>query len=315
MAWNGFGSLLLAVVAVSTQAAIPDEVDVVVADDPADPLVRAMFDPATRADAAWKMPEHLLGIGLGYQLAEALDKPPPAAPAYENDDRCGLFRVYNEIAVGVCAELPKRPWGDYFEQFCALKRFTFGITDGGPESTEEKMHIAFDELKPNFPNFTGCFLDDFFSNKDLNKPYEQLVSIADRVHEHDLRLSVVLYAADDGFKDENRPSCQICDEVSLWFWRQKNIVQLFDDVKRCRDYVGEGKDILLGLYMWEFADKGMPMSAAMMEKQLDFARRLLDDRTISGLIFHPTFVANLDLEAVKISKAWIKANADDPWGV
>ena len=29
-------------------------------------------------------------------------------PAYENDDRCGLFRVYNEIAVGVCAELGVR---------------------------------------------------------------------------------------------------------------------------------------------------------------------------------------------------------------
>ena len=227
---------------------------------------------------------------------------------------CRLMGIPNDCVIR-CAELPKRPWGDYFEQFRTLKRFTFGITDGGPESTEEKMHIAFDELKPNFPNFTGCFLDDFFANKDLNKPYEQLVSIADRVHEHDLRLSVVLYADDDGFKDENRPSCLICDEVSLWFWRQKNIVKLFDDVKRCRDYVGEDKDILLGLYMWEFADKGTPMSAAMMERQLDFARRLLDDRTISGLIFHPTFVANLDLESVKISKAWIKANADDLWGV
>ena len=29
-------------------------------------------------------------------------------PAYENDDRCGLFRAYNEIAVGVCAELGVR---------------------------------------------------------------------------------------------------------------------------------------------------------------------------------------------------------------
>lgn len=29
-------------------------------------------------------------------------------PAYQDDDRCGLFRAYNEIAVGVCAELGVR---------------------------------------------------------------------------------------------------------------------------------------------------------------------------------------------------------------
>ena len=57
------------------------------------------------------------------------------------------------------------------------------------------------------------------------------------------------------------------------------------------------------------------LNYTLMEKQLDFARKLLADRTISGLIFHPTFVANLDLEAVKLSKSWIKAYADDPWGV
>jgi len=226
---------------------------------------------------------------------------------------CRLMGIPNDCVIR-CAELPKRPWGDYFEQFRSLRRFTFGITDGGIETTEEKMRIAFEELKPNFPNFTGCFLDDFFSNKDLNQPYEKLVKIADEVHAHDLRLSVVLYADDDGFQEVNRSSCKLCDETSLWFWRQKNIVQLFDDVKRCRDYVGPDKDILLGLYMWEFADKGKPMSAAMMEKQLDIARKLLADRTISGLIFHPTFVADLDLDAVRLSKEWIRTYADEKWG-
>lgn len=46
------------------------------ADDSSDPLVRAMFDPATRADAAWLMPEDRIGAGLAYKLAEALDKTP-----------------------------------------------------------------------------------------------------------------------------------------------------------------------------------------------------------------------------------------------
>ncbi len=271
---------------------------------------RAFYGPTIR-DRLWMWGHHKDAVkvaGWGFSRHGFKDG------FVDQAEGCRLMGIPNDCVIR-CAELPRRPWGDYFEQFRALKRFTFGITDGGLESTEEKMHIAFDELKPNFPNFTGCFLDDFFTNKDLNKPYERLVSIADQVHDRGLRLSVVLYADEDGFKETNRASCALCDEVSLWFWRQANIVKLFDDVKRCRDYVGPDKDILLGLYMWEFADKGKPMSAALMEKQLDFARRLLADRTVSGLIFHPTFVANLDLEAVKLSKAWIKANADDLWGV
>lgn len=63
------------------------------ADDPNDPLVRAMFDPATRADAAWRMPEHRLGVGLNYQLAEALDKT-PIAP-----DKDGLLPVTTPLEV------------------------------------------------------------------------------------------------------------------------------------------------------------------------------------------------------------------------
>ena len=46
------------------------------ADDPTDPLVRAMFDPATRADAAWTMREDRMGVGLRYKLAEALSREP-----------------------------------------------------------------------------------------------------------------------------------------------------------------------------------------------------------------------------------------------
>ena len=52
------------------------QVEKTAADDPADPLVRAMFDPRTRADAAWTMPEDTMGVGLRYQLAVAMDKPP-----------------------------------------------------------------------------------------------------------------------------------------------------------------------------------------------------------------------------------------------
>lgn len=267
------------------------------------------YGPTIR-DRLWMWGHHPAAVGIaGWGFAKHGFK----TGFVDQAEGCRLMGIPNNCVIR-CAELPKRPWGDYFEQFRALKRFTFGITDGGIETTEEKMRISFEELKPSFPNFTGCFLDDFFANKDLNKPYERLVQIADEVHAHGLRLSVVLYADDDGFKADNRPSCQLCDEVSLWCWRQKNLASFHDDAKRCRDYVGPDRDILLGIYMWEFPDGGRPMTASNMESQLESARKLLDDRTISGLIFHPTFVANLDLEAVRLSREWICENGDRLWG-
>ena len=51
------------------------------ADDANDPLVRAMFDPATRADAAWTIREDRMGVGLAYKLAEALENAPPPIDA------------------------------------------------------------------------------------------------------------------------------------------------------------------------------------------------------------------------------------------
>ena len=59
--------------------------------------------------------------------------------------------------------------------------------------------------------------------------------------------------------------------------------------------------------------RGTP--AARMEQQLAFARRFLADRTVTGLIFHPSFAAALDVPAVKLAKAWIASCGDDLWGV
>ena len=86
-----------------------------------------------------------------------------------------------------------------------------------------------------------------------------------------------------------------------------------DKVRRCRDFVGPDKDILLGLYMWDFS-VAAPVPAELMRQQLAFAERFLSDRTIDGLLFHPTFAAALDVPAVQLSKEWIAEHGDEKWG-
>ena len=233
-------------------------------------------------------------------------------PAVDQAEGCRLMGIPNDCVIR-WGNKPAYPWGDYFEQFKSLKRVSFGIADASKGSVKDKMRLAFDVLQPTMPNLTGCFLDDYFCPADIGQKGLDLRIVSDEVHAHGLRLSVVLYSDQNGFRKEYKRDLDLCDETSLWFWKSANIETMGDQVKRCREFVGPEKDLLLGLYMWDF-DARAPVSAARMEQQLAFARRFLADRTVTGLIFHPSFAAALDVLSVRLSREWIAAYGDDIWG-
>ena len=228
----------------------------------------------------------------------------------EQAEGCRLMGIPNDCVIRWC-NLPKYPWGDYFDQFKDLKRISFGIHDGGRETTDEKMRIAFEELQPRMPNLTGCFLDDYFlsKKKDYVPDVRKLGKISEAVHAHGLRLSVVAYADQVGIRPEFKPHFDLVDEVSFWFWKGSNIPTMADQIRRCREAIGPDKDMLLGLYMWDFTTAA-PVPADLMRQQLAFAERFLVDRTISGLIFHPTFAAALDVPSVNLAKEWIAGHGE-----
>ena len=234
-------------------------------------------------------------------------------PTVDQAEGCRMMGIPNDCVIR-WGNMPEHPWGNYFEQFHSLKRISFGIADGAKGSVKEKMRIAFEEIQPNFPNLTGCFLDDDFRPANIGQKGLDLQKVAAEVHAHNLRLSVVLYSDQDGFRQEFKHDLECCDETSLWFWRSDKINTMADRVKECREFIGSEKDLLLGLNMWDFT-LGEPVSAERMAVQLDCARRFLADRTVTGLIFHPSFAAALDVPAVKLSKEWIHAYGEDRWGV
>ena len=226
---------------------------------------------------------------------------------------CRLMGIPNTCVIRWCG-MPTYPWGNYFDQFKDRKRVSFGIIDGAKGSVEEKMRIAFEELQPKMPNLTGCFLDDYFLSKKPNyvPDISKLEKISAAVHAHGLRLSVVAYSDQAGIKPEFKPHLDLCDEISFWFWKGALIPTMRDRIRRCRDFIGPDKDLLLGLYMWDFS-VAEPVPGHLMCQQLEFARPFLADGTVNGLIFHPTFAAALDVPAVKLSKEWIAAHANDRW--
>ena len=233
-------------------------------------------------------------------------------PTVEQAEGCRLMGIPNDCVIR-WGNMPAHPWGDYFEQFRSLKRITFGITDAGNGTVWDKLDWAINEIKPNFPNLTGGFLDDFFAVKGLTQTEDAVRTIADRLHENDLRLSIVVYSDQDGIKPEFRKYLDLCDETSFWCWHSSNLSKHEDMVRRMRDFIGPDKSLLMGVYMWDYT-LGEPVPADRMELQLAFASKLLADRTIDGLIFHPTYSAALDVPSVNLAKAWIRENGERRWG-
>jgi len=276
----------------------------------------SFYGPTIR-DRIWMWGHHVETAAMAGSCADDLERRKTfvwPGRAVDQAEGCRLMGIPNDCVIRWLGK-PTYPWGNYFDQFKDLKRISFGIKDEGAETIDEKMRIAFEELQPRLPNLTGCFLDDYFISSDENyvPDLRQHERISDAVHAHGLRLSVVAYADQRGMKPAFKPHFDLVDEVSLWFWRGSNIPTMADNIRKCRDFIGPDKDLLLGLYMWDFTTAA-PVPEGLMRRQLAFAERFLADRTIDGLLFHPTFAAALDMPSVNLSKEWIRTHGERRWG-
>lgn len=211
-------------------------------------------------------------------------------------DGCFVVRWHN---LPTKAELPT-----YMRQFKDMKQVGFSITDGAVEGFEEKVRLGL-ELAEKMPNLTTFVLDDYWAACGYAQPISRLRALKTELARRGLKLAVVLYSDTNGLKPEFREVLDLCDEVTYWFWNGKNVGDIEASVDRLRAFVGPRKPILLGQYMWDFGGR-RAMPADLMRRQLDQTKRLLEAQKISGVIFHCTILAGLDLEAVRISKDWIR---------
>ena len=264
------------------------------------------YGPTVR-DRLWMWGHHVTCAKIAWK-----DRYP--GQAVDQAEGCRLMGIPNNCVIRWCG-LPTYPWGDYFEQFRKLKRITFGIHATDAKWTEGNLRLVFDRLQPTCPNLTGCFLDDYFLAKKV-KDYVPDIGLLEKVsgalQSHGLRLSVVAYGG-QASNPKFKPHFALFDEVSVWFYESGKIPKMDDTVRAARDFLGPEKDLLLGLYMWDFS-RGEPVAENLMRQQLGFAERLLADRTVTGLVFHPTFAAALDVPSVTLAKAWIAEHGDRTYG-
>ena len=206
------------------------------------------------------------------------------------------------------AELP-----EYMKQFSGTRRVGFSITDSAVETFDEKVRLGF-EYADRMPNLTTLVMDDFWSGAGKGVDLAKICGVREGTQARGMKLGVVLYSDHNGVKGEFKDVLDLCDEVTFWFWNGKNVGTIEAQVGKLRDLIGPEKPVLLGQYMWDFGGK-RPMPGASMEAQLAATSRLLSQRAIHGVIFHCTPLVDMNLDAVNVSRAWIKQNAAKKWGV
>ena len=205
------------------------------------------------------------------------------------------------------AELP-----EYMKQFKDMKRVGFSITDSAVETFEEKVRLGF-EFADKMPNLTSLVMDDFWTGAAKGVDVRKIARVREGTQARHMRLGVVLYADTNGVKSEYREVLDLCDEITFWFWHGKNVGTIEEQVGRLRDLLGADKPVLLGQYMYDFGDK-KAMPGADMERQLAATSRLLSQKAIDGVIFHCTPLVDASLDAVNVSRAWIRENGSKEWG-
>lgn len=265
----------------------------------------------TIGDRLWMWGHHrdafkaLKGTSERYKLP--LDTRIDMAAACREMNISGCF-VVRWLNLPTKAELP-----DYMLQFKEIKRVGFSITDSAAESFEEKVSLGF-AYADKMSNLTSLVMDDFWCGASHGTDLRKIARVHEGTLARNMKLGIVLYSDQNGVKAEYKSVLDLCDEITYWFWSGKNIDTIEDQVAKLRDLVGVDKPILLGQYMWDFG-RAMPMSGVAMERQLAQASRLLAQKAISGVIFHCTPLVDMNLDAVNVSRAWIRENAPRKWGL
>ena len=264
----------------------------------------------TVGDRLWMWGHHAMSFAA--QLERKCNYNLPLERRIDMADACRTMGVPGCFVVRWFNLPRKRDLDDYMRQFADTRRVGFSITDGAEETVEEKIRLGLG-LADRMPNLTSLVMDDFWCKSTKRPPMTALHRLRTELDARGMKLSVVLYADQNGLKREYREVIDLCDEVTFWFWYGKNVRTIEDQVGRLKDLIGADKPVLLGQYMYDFGAK-RELPGRLMEAQLAATTRLLASRAIDGVIFHCTPLVDMDLDAVRLSREWIRAHARERWG-
>jgi hypothetical protein len=204
---------------------------------------------------------------------------------------------------------PPMPYDQYAVPFRALKRFAWALVgSGGRTAGKERDYVL--GMPHRFPNMVGFFMDDFFHRDGSGAlTATELQELRGRmvVEGRKLDLYVVLYTHQ--LHLPVGPLLEYCDKITFWTWKSEELANLERNFERLEKLApDQGK--LLGLYMWDYGNKGH-MPVELMRRQCELGFRWLEEQRLEGLIFLGSAVSDIELPAVEWSRKWISEVGDE----
>lgn len=230
---------------------------------------------------------------------------------------CLYLGLRNTFMVPEKWEVSRR---QYNKSFTTLRNVVWESYDAGRDPSVVDPIIA---EAAEFPNISGVVYDDFQrGGAKMYKqiPLENLWKVREKLHAKGLNSWMVLYTHEFAL-DPDDPASAPYDEAAfpayvepfdgiiMWTWCEKDI-HLIPEKFEAFKKLTEGKRRMIGCYLWNFGQK-QPATGEAVKWQLDWYREKLLAGEIEGIVLHTNTMADLDLEAYAVAKAWMDAHGDE----
>ena len=140
------------------------------------------------------------------------------------------------------------------------------------------------KLSLRYPNIKGGVIDDLIGNYGRNISLRELTQISSALKKHNaqLKLYSVVYAAelDSPFLKNIDPHV---DAVNLWVGLKHQLPSMDLAVEKCR-FAFPGKEIMLGIFIYDYFAADQPNGKEILEIQLKRAKKYLSEGKIHDMV-------------------------------
>ncbi len=232
--------------------------------------------------------------------------------------------VPNVLMVQVYADEAKYgrfepPYDRYAVALRPFKRVLWSIVgSGGFTDSEERLKVI--ELAKTTPNFTGVFMDDFFTYKENSAERQasgkvaslstgELAQIQKQLKgpgkKLDVYVTLYTYQLDPSIVEH----LNLIDVTTVWVWDSKDLLKLESYMDRLEGLAPKIRKIL-GIYTIDYPNQGGPVPIPLMKHQCALGLKWLHERRVEGLMFLGNGHFDIGYDSVEWLRDWIRDVAD-----
>ena len=204
------------------------------------------------------------------------------------------------------------PYGTVAERFSSLREIKWSaLGDSSTPLPEHRLGNAPDVIAASetAKNITGSIVDDFFSPVRIKRFTPTVLSeMKAALNAKGLDFWCVLYSHELDSVDELGKYIECFDGITFWFWGCNKMTDVEGDIKKLLA-LADGRPVMLGVYLWDYAQK-KAMDSEIFIRQLSDCKARLISGEIEGVVFCSSTLGDADIETNRILKNWVLENGD-----